>query len=223
VSCAHPHILVGANGAGPNCCHWGRNDLVALGAHNSVILYDPKKYKILHTLPGHTARVNVVRWINALDRANTTTPAFLPESELISGASDKQLILWKRVKSAEQEEWVQSAVLKQNDSITSLSSLTYPSTSDPSDVLVASAEASCKVLLWKRNVRKPEQSSTNNSNNNATNTEDKEWQLAQTLNFAPKMIESVSLTFMFASSVPVPLLAAAGVDTLIHIFIEVKG
>lgn len=113
-----------------------------------------------------------------------------------------------------------SAVLKQHtDSVTSLATLTYPlpqqqqqqHEGESADLLMASTDAACKLLLWKR-FRK-------HGNDNSSG----EWRLVQTLSFAPKMVEAVSLTFIHTATSSVPLLAVAGVDTLIHLFIELSN
>lgn len=120
VSCGNPAVFIGANAAGPNSCHWGTNDIVAFGAHNFVALYEPKvhmrnpnkhsrtlqKFQVVRTLPGHTGRVNVVRWIKKV----TSTGGSEVEDELVSASSDKQIIVWKRQANANAPHEVRARV-----------------------------------------------------------------------------------------------------------------
>lgn len=55
-------INIGCNRVA-GCSHWGRNGLLAYGAGRFVGLMDVEHSKLLHTLPGHSGRVNSVRWI----------------------------------------------------------------------------------------------------------------------------------------------------------------
>uniref|UniRef100_A0A8C6VEX4 Elongator complex protein 2 n=1 Tax=Naja naja TaxID=35670 RepID=A0A8C6VEX4_NAJNA len=81
------HVACSANRAGPGVISWGRGTLLAFGSCRSVILYDPQKRKVVGTLNGHTERINCVKWIRRKDGSY--------ETELISGGSDKTLILWE--------------------------------------------------------------------------------------------------------------------------------
>jgi elongator complex protein 2 len=70
-------------------------------------------------------------------------------------------------------------------------------------LLVASSSADNTIMLWRRDAG---QSSFKN---------------LQTISFAPKMIETVSLTFFPGTTVP--LLAAGGVDMMIHLYTGIDG
>ncbi|NWR14117.1 ELP2 protein, partial [Emberiza fucata] len=81
------HIACCANRVGGGAVAWGRGGLLAFGSCHDVILYDPAVRRAVAALRGHAGRVNCVRWVRRRDRAS--------ETELISGGSDKQLILWE--------------------------------------------------------------------------------------------------------------------------------
>ncbi|ETE68920.1 Elongator complex protein 2, partial [Ophiophagus hannah] len=79
------HVACSANRAGPGVISWGRGPLLAFGSCRSVILYDPQPFyectrspEILQEFPKYT--------LNILSAY---------ETELISGGSDKTLILWE--------------------------------------------------------------------------------------------------------------------------------
>lgn len=67
----------------PQSADWGTNGLVIFAASNAIALFDPNfngSAKIIKTFVEHTAKVNTVKWIS--------------DHEFLSGAYDKQCILW---------------------------------------------------------------------------------------------------------------------------------
>uniref|UniRef100_A0A8B9FIF7 Elongator complex protein 2 n=1 Tax=Amazona collaria TaxID=241587 RepID=A0A8B9FIF7_9PSIT len=81
------HVACCASRAGGGAVSWGRGGLLAFGSCRDVILYEPAMRRVATALRGHGGRVNCVRWVRRRDGAS--------ETELISGGSDKQLILWE--------------------------------------------------------------------------------------------------------------------------------
>lgn len=55
-------INIGCNRVA-GCSHWGRNGLLAYGAGKFAAIMDVEKNILLNTLPGHSGRVNSLRWI----------------------------------------------------------------------------------------------------------------------------------------------------------------
>ncbi|KAL3223944.1 hypothetical protein MRX96_027017 [Rhipicephalus microplus] len=71
----------------PQSLDWGCNNIVAYGACNAVVLYDPEANDggagaVTHTLVNHSAKVNCVRWIRRKNGAETA---------LLSTSVDKTL------------------------------------------------------------------------------------------------------------------------------------
>lgn len=67
----------------PQSADWGKNGQIIFAACNSIALFNANyngSAKIVHTFVEHTAKVNTVKWIS--------------EHEFLSGAYDKQCILW---------------------------------------------------------------------------------------------------------------------------------
>lgn len=73
----------------PTAADCNQNNIIAYGACNSVLIYDPQfgsGGKVVHTLIAHSKRVNSVRWIRGNPRSN--------DQELISGSGDGTLVVW---------------------------------------------------------------------------------------------------------------------------------
>uniref|UniRef100_A0A4X2M5K3 Elongator complex protein 2 n=1 Tax=Vombatus ursinus TaxID=29139 RepID=A0A4X2M5K3_VOMUR len=81
------HVFCSANRA-RGAVRWdpGPGGLLAFGSCRSVVLYEPQKGVVIDTLNGHTGRINCLQWIQKQDDS--------PATELISGGSDNQMILW---------------------------------------------------------------------------------------------------------------------------------
>ncbi|XP_044513787.1 elongator complex protein 2 isoform X6 [Gracilinanus agilis] len=82
------HVFCSANRA-RGAVRWGPwpRGLLAFGSCRSVVLYEPQKGVVIDTLNGHSGRVNCIQWIKKEDDS--------PATELISGGSDNQMILWE--------------------------------------------------------------------------------------------------------------------------------
>ncbi|KAF2397918.1 putative RNA polymerase II Elongator subunit [Trichodelitschia bisporula] len=84
----HEYISVGGN-RHPGAADWDQynyTDVLAFGADNNIAFWeplDPKKEGIFQLLSGHSAAVNVVK--------------FLPGDNLLSGSDDKTIRLWRLI------------------------------------------------------------------------------------------------------------------------------
>ncbi|ERL86558.1 hypothetical protein D910_03965 [Dendroctonus ponderosae] len=67
----------------PTGADCNENHLLAYGSCHAVLIYDLNAARVVQTLIGHTKRVNSVRWIRGSD------------GELVSGASDGSVVVWK--------------------------------------------------------------------------------------------------------------------------------
>nr|XP_056718913.1 elongator complex protein 2 [Euleptes europaea] len=185
------HVAGGANRAGPGGVAWGRGGLVAFGSCRSVLLYDPQKRKVVGTLNGHTERVNCVQWIYKNNGAR--------ETELISGGSDKCLILWE----TRNGKLVNYTRLEgHTEAVCALDAVSLANESSAeSDLLVASAASDSTVRIWSRH-----------------GTEVK---CLQTLQFGNGFVMDVSLSLLLGSGVAV--LACGGDDCKIHLYVQQDG
>eukprot|EP01112_Ceratiomyxa_fruticulosa_P015889 TRINITY_DN4745_c0_g1_i1.p1 TRINITY_DN4745_c0_g1~~TRINITY_DN4745_c0_g1_i1.p1 ORF type:complete len:821 (-),score=187.70 TRINITY_DN4745_c0_g1_i1:52-2514(-) len=171
--------------AAPNCLSnvlaWGNNNLVCYGASQMLLIYDPTKGKVIDFLKGHKDRVNVVRFLDTKD-----------EDEIVSGATDKNIILWRRNK--ENGKYVQQEVLSgHTDSVTCLSSLPVDS-----PLILVSASIDKTVRIWHRQ--------TIHSN----------FTLTQTITLSPKMAVSLAITLLPSNT---PLLSIGNVDSKVHLYL----
>ncbi|XP_053099846.1 elongator complex protein 2 isoform X2 [Hemicordylus capensis] len=185
------HVACCANRAGPGVVSWGRGGLLAFGSCRSVILYNPQKRKVVGTLNGHTERVNCVQWIHRNDGSY--------EAQLISGGSDKLLIIWE----TRNEELVNCIRLEgHTESICALDAI-YLSNESPSEasVLVASAASDSTVRIWSK--------------------QRTEVKCLQTLLFGNGFVMDVSLAFLPGTDVPV--LACGADDCKIHVYVQQAG
>ncbi|XP_066479566.1 elongator complex protein 2 isoform X2 [Tiliqua scincoides] len=185
------HVVCCANRAGPGVASWGRGGLVAFGSCRSVVLYDPQKRKVVGTLNGHTERVNCVQWIPKNDGSY--------ETELLSGGSDKCLILWE----TQNGELVNCIRLEgHTEAVCALDAvyLTNESTSE-SSLLVASAASDSTVRIWSK--------------------QRTEVKCLQTLLFGNGFAMDVSLAFLPGSDVPI--LACGADDCKIHLYVQQAG
>ncbi|XP_053253160.1 elongator complex protein 2 isoform X1 [Podarcis raffonei] len=185
------HVACCANRAGPGVVSWGRGGLVAFGSCRSVVLYDPQRRKVVGTLNGHTGRVNCVQWIRRKDGSY--------ETELISGGSDKLLILWE----TQNEKLVNCTRLEgHSEAVCSLDAvyMRNESTGDL-NILLASAASDSTVRIWSK--------------------QGTEVKCLQTLLFGNGFVMDVSLSFLPDSNIPV--LACGGDDCKIHLYVQQDG
>uniref|UniRef100_A0A8C5TP95 Elongator complex protein 2 n=1 Tax=Malurus cyaneus samueli TaxID=2593467 RepID=A0A8C5TP95_9PASS len=130
------HVACCANSAAGGTVSWGRCGLLAFGSCHDVVLYDPAVRRAVAALRGHAGRVNCVRWVRRRDPS---------ETELVSGGSDKQLILW---------EWkdmqVKSIPLKGHTEAVFAVDAVYQSDEPDLNLLIASAASDSTVRIWSR-------------------------------------------------------------------------
>ncbi|XP_072854572.2 elongator complex protein 2 isoform X1 [Pogona vitticeps] len=185
------HVACCANRAGSGVVSWARGGLLAFGSCRSVILYDPEKRKVIVTLNGHTERVNCVQWIRNNDRSSDT--------ELISGGSDKQLILWE----IQNEKLVNCTHFEGHTEAVCAVDALYM-TEEPTEesvLLAASAASDSTVRIWLK--------------------KGAEVNCLQTLLFGNGFAMDVSLSFLPGSNIPI--LSCGGDDCKIHLYIQEAG
>ncbi|XP_053323671.1 elongator complex protein 2 isoform X2 [Spea bombifrons] len=169
----------------PHSVSWGRNGLLACGTCNSIALYDPRKKTIINTLNGHTGRVNCVFWIQKHDCRS--------ETELVSGGSDKQVIIWT-IKDYQKPYSVK--LEGHNDAVCAVHAL-YTENGCEDSLLIASTASDCTVRIWSRS------------------------ECLQILPFGNGFVLDVCLSMLPGSKVPI--LACAGDDSKIHLHVRHNG
>ncbi|XP_034560909.1 elongator complex protein 2 isoform X2 [Notolabrus celidotus] len=180
------HIACSTNRT-PKVVSWSRGGILAFGTCNSVALYDPQERKIVDLLNGHTSRVNAVKWIHREDCA--------PESHLVSGASDNQIIVWE----AQNGKFIQTVQCKGHTSPVCAVDGIYV---EDSKILVASSASDSTVRLWLCNRAK-------------------EAECLHTLSFGSCFMMDVSLALLPGSRVPI--LACGGDDSRVHLYVQSSG
>ncbi|XP_057878607.1 elongator complex protein 2 isoform X1 [Melospiza georgiana] len=188
------HIACCANRAGGGVVAWGRGGLLAFGSCHDVILYDPAVRRAVAALRGHAGRVNCVRWVRRRDRA--------AETELISGGSDKQLILWEWKDTVTwNNQAVKSIPLKGHTEAVFAVDAVCQSDEPDLNVLIASAASDSTVRIWSRH--------------------GSEAKCIEILQFGNGFVMDVCLSFLPGSDVPI--LACGGDDCKISLFIQQNG
>ncbi|NXG38035.1 ELP2 protein, partial [Dromaius novaehollandiae] len=188
------HVACCANRAGGGVMSWGQRGILAFGSCRDVILYEPVARWVVATFRGHTDRVNCVRWVRQRDGAT--------ETELISGGSDKQLILWAwNGMGTWSNQLVKSIPLKGHTEAVCSVDAVYQSDESDLSLLVASAASDSTVRIWSR--------------------QGSEVKCIQILQFGNGFIMDVCLSFLPGSSVPI--LACGGDDCKINLFIQQDG
>ncbi|XP_056376891.1 elongator complex protein 2 isoform X2 [Hyla sarda] len=182
------HAAFSANRC-PQCVSWSRGDVLAFGTCHSLVLYSPQKKTVVSTLNGHTGRVNCVHWIQQPDCS--------AETELVSGGSDKKVIIWKTSNS----QLVHSEVLDGHTEAVCAVYAVYRTSNYEHDLLVASAASDCTVKIWIRNKSITE--------------------CLQTLSFGNGFVLDVCLSVLPSSGVPV--LACGGDDSRVHLYVKQDG
>ncbi|XP_061304981.1 elongator complex protein 2 isoform X1 [Pezoporus flaviventris] len=185
------HVACCASRAGGGAVAWGRGGLLAFGSCRDVILYEPVMRRVAAALRGHGGRVNCVRWVRRRDGAS--------ETELISGGSDKQLILWEwKGTGAWNDQLVKSVPLKGHAEAICAVDAVYQSDEPDLNLLIASAASDSTVRIWSR--------------------QGSEAKCIEILQFGNGFVMDVCLSFLPGSNVPV--LACGGDDCKISLFIQ---
>ncbi|XP_078543812.1 elongator complex protein 2 isoform X1 [Lissotriton helveticus] len=177
------HVASCANRT-PQSVSWGRVGLIAFGTCNSIALYHPEEKSVIELLNGHTGRVNCVQWIKKLD--------YTPETELVSGGSDKLVILWQ----LRQNQSVKSIHLEGHTDVVCAVDAVYLN-SLGSELLIVSAASDSTVRLWSICKSKNE--------------------CIQILHFGNGFVMDVSLSLLPSSGEPI--LACGADDSQIHLYI----
>uniref|UniRef100_A0A4X2M577 Elongator complex protein 2 n=1 Tax=Vombatus ursinus TaxID=29139 RepID=A0A4X2M577_VOMUR len=162
------HVFCSANRA-RGAVRWdpGPGGLLAFGSCRSVVLYEPQKGVVIDTLNGHTGRINCLQWIQKQDDS--------PATELISGGSDNQMILWViqknqlieiiHFKGHEGAICAVTAVYQKSASGIELYPLIVSAASDSTvrvwskvdsqgkDLFLASCSQDCLIRVWKLYVK----------------------------------------------------------------------
>ncbi|XP_062425681.1 elongator complex protein 2 isoform X2 [Rhea pennata] len=188
------HVACCANRAGGGVVSWGQRGVLAFGSCCDVILYKPAARRVVAAFRGHTDRVNCVRWIRQRDGAT--------ETELISGGSDKQLILWEWNRMGTwNNQLVKSIPLKGHTEAVCAVDAVYQSHESDLNLLVASTASDSTVRIWSR--------------------QGSEVTCIQILQFGNGFVMDVCLSFLPGSSVPI--LACGGDDCKISLFVHQDG
>ncbi|XP_068092811.1 elongator complex protein 2 isoform X2 [Hyperolius riggenbachi] len=173
----------------PRSVSWSRGDVLACGTCHSIALYSPQEKRIITTLNGHTGRVNCVHWIQKRDGS--------AETELVSGGSDKKVIIW----NIKDFQCVDKEVLEGHTEAVSAVHAVYRPSESEDGLLVASAASDCSVRLWLRSKQKSE--------------------CLQTLSFGNGFVLGVCLSFLPGTKVPI--LACGADDSRVHLYVKQDG
>ncbi|XP_004935233.3 elongator complex protein 2 isoform X2 [Gallus gallus] len=188
------HVACCANRVGGGVVSWGREGLLAFGSCRDVVLYQPAARRTVAALRGHGGRVSCVRWIRRRDGAT--------ETELVSGASDKKLILWEwNGTEVWNDQLVKSVPLEGHTEAVCAVDAIYQSDEPDLNLLIASAASDSTVRIWSRR--------------------DSEVKCIEVLQFGNGFVMDVSLSFLPGSNVPI--LACGGDDCKINLFIQQNG
>ncbi|XP_063042037.1 elongator complex protein 2 [Engraulis encrasicolus] len=181
------HVACCANRT-PNVVSWSKSGLIAFGTCHSVALYNPPERITVGILNGHTARVNAVQWVKREDGG--------PETELVSGASDNNVIVWT---NAVTQAPSQVKCVGHTAPVCAVDAIYLDG---GARLLIASVASDSTVKLWLREegVGKVE--------------------CLQTLSFGSGFMMDVSLALLPGSRVPV--LACGGDDSKVHIYVRHK-
>ncbi|XP_074844007.1 elongator complex protein 2 isoform X2 [Carettochelys insculpta] len=182
------HVACCANRAGGGVVSWGRGGLLAFGTCRSVALYEPQQRRVVATLNGHTGRVNCVHWIHNLDGS--------AETELISGGSDKQLIVWE----IQNNQLVKCIYLEGHTEAVCAVDAVYQIDESKTELklLIASAASDSTVRIWSKQAS--------------------EAKCLQILEFGNGFVMDVCLSFLPGSDGKDLFLASCAQDCLIRIW-----
>ncbi|XP_013813198.1 elongator complex protein 2 isoform X4 [Apteryx mantelli] len=188
------HVACCANRVGGGVVSWGQRGVLAFGSCCDVILYEPAARRVVAVFRGHTDRVNCVRWVRRRDGA--------VETQLISGGSDKQLILWEwNGMGTWNIQLAKSIPLKGHTEAVCAVDAVYQSDESDLNLLVASAASDSTVRIWS--------------------WQGSEVKCLQILQFGNGFVMDVCLSFLPGSNVPI--LACGGDDCKINLFIQQDG
>uniref|UniRef100_A0A4X2LXC7 Elongator complex protein 2 n=1 Tax=Vombatus ursinus TaxID=29139 RepID=A0A4X2LXC7_VOMUR len=183
------HVFCSANRA-RGAVRWdpGPGGLLAFGSCRSVVLYEPQKGVVIDTLNGHTGRINCLQWIQKQDDS--------PATELISGGSDNQMILWVIQKN----QLIEIIHFKGHEGAICAVTAVYQKSASGIELypLIVSAASDSTVRVWSK--------------------VDSQAKCLQTLQFGSGFILDVSLSFLPNSIVPV--LACGSDDCKIHLYVQ---
>ncbi|XP_069476708.1 elongator complex protein 2 isoform X2 [Ambystoma mexicanum] len=178
------HVACCANRT-PHSVSWGRSGLIAFGSCNSITLYNAEENTVVEMLNGHTGRVNCVQWIQKHDCA--------PETELVSGGSDKHVMLWHLRKN----QFLKSVCLEGHTEAVCAVDAIYLERQLRPEILIVSAASDSTVRVW----------SCCDSMN----------ECLQVLSFGNGFVMDVSLSFLPGSDEPI--LACGADDSQIHLYV----
>ncbi|XP_026856665.2 elongator complex protein 2 isoform X1 [Electrophorus electricus] len=174
----------------PNVLSWSHRDLIAFGTCNSIAVYDPQQVKIVGVLNKHSGRVNAVQWVHREDCG--------PETQLVSGGSDNNVIVWEEEDGELAVQFVARAVYcGHTGPVCTVDAVTLPS----SNLLLASAASDSTVKLWTYSDGKAE--------------------CLQSIAFGSGFMMDVSLALLPGSRVPV--LACGGDDSRVYLYVQLNG
>ncbi|XP_028908873.1 elongator complex protein 2 isoform X1 [Ornithorhynchus anatinus] len=189
---ATSHVFCSPNRTrGAVCWGAGCGSLLALATCRSVVLYEPQIGVVVGTLNGHTDRVNCVQWVHRKDGT--------PETELVSGGSDKQLILWE----LQNNQLVNVVHFKgHSDAVCAIDAVYQKGgPGEEFKLLIVSAASDSTVRIWCK--------------------DGSEAKCLQTLQFGQGFILDVSLSFLPGTDVPI--LACGGDDSKIILYVQQSG
>ncbi|BDA40643.1 Elongator complex protein 2 [Coccomyxa sp. Obi] len=186
-----------------NALDWGKDDLIAYGAHHAVAVYNVFEAKVVGTLLGHKGRVDCVKWL-------PLSPAGSAKS-LASGAADSTIIVWLWCPDQPEEPWIIAAKLTGHSG--PVTSLAVQHLSENS-LLLASSAADEAVRIWK--------CSPSNTLDVGRSLSQESWSLVQCIESG--VVLQHSLAFTQLPGQPEWLLLAMGsVDNSIRLLLRHTG
>lgn len=172
----------------PQTVDWGRNNIIAYGACNAVVLYDPQinggAGAVIHTLVNHSAKVNCVRWIRKEGRAETA---------LLSTSVDKTVTLWHQ----KGNHFVPGAKLVGHESTVTTADALYTLPGEDGPLVVTSAGGDFTIRIWEVD-------------------EGLSSKCVQEIDLKGNFAVDVRMCFLPATSVP--MMACGGNDMLVHLY-----
>lgn len=124
----------------PQSLDWGCNNIVAYGACNAVVLYDPEANggagAVTHTLVDHSAKVNCVRWIHRKNGAETA---------LLSTSVDKTVTIWTK----QDDRFIPATRLVGHEDAVTTADALYSAPASSDLITVASAGGDFSIRIWE--------------------------------------------------------------------------
>ncbi|KAH3719324.1 hypothetical protein DPMN_062155 [Dreissena polymorpha] len=191
------YISSGCNKS-PHCADWGRNNLLCYGSCQAVVVCKPEvagssQARVLHTLSGHKANVNCVKWISKYTDGL--------ETELVSGSVDNSIMVWGK----QGDKFVLQQTLTDHQGAVTALDAAYLTAEDSLPqgtqlrAVIVSASTDSTVKIWIRN-------------------SDKGFIHKQNINFGCGFALDLSLIRVPGSETM--MLAAASDDMKVHIYME---